>query len=115
LSEKIEVDKKQYQQLVAHLELSLNPQTKWICFTGAFWDRLFSKLISMLVSFKVWIMFFSLYIPLSLLKNQLISADNYTTIIIVVVPAIVGFREFSKAKTNQQPGLISKVRKMFNI
>jgi len=121
---KVSLDKEEYEEILEQLEhLSAKEEIgsnyKWMCLSKPFWDNLGSKIISMCVSFKVWILFFSLYIPLHLLKQGMISADNYTTILVVVVPAIVGLREYSKAKSKvsseNSESFLDKARRMFKI
>lgn len=121
--EKIELSEEEYQEILEQLEATsakeeLESNYRWMFTSKPFWDRLISKLIGMCVSFKMWILIFSIYIPFLLLKQGQISADNYTTILVVVVPAIVGLREYSKAKAGEgesEGGFLDKIKKVFKI
>lgn len=125
MSDKIELSKEEYEEILEQLEKTtakedLESNYKWMCTSKPFWDKLGSKLLGMCVSFKMWILFFSLYAPYHLLKQGMISSDNYTTILVVVVPAVVGFREYSKAKVNgtgeeEDSSFLKKISKVFKI
>jgi len=120
---KMEVDKDDLDFLVEQLEHYVakeNREHKMVAFSKVFWDNWLTKLFASLVSVKIWILFWVLYIPYELVQRKLISGDNYTSIIIIVAPLVVGLREYTKLVANKSEkssgtDIISKIRKYFKI
>ena len=122
--EKIILDKEDYEEILEELKRleardDLDDNYEWILFSSSFWDNFFTKIISNFVSVKVWILIFVLYVPYQLLMLGKISADNYTSLLIVIAPVVVGLREFSKTKqvenNKNRGGIIDKVKSLFKI
>jgi hypothetical protein len=67
--------------------------------TRAYWDIFFSKLVTSVVSVKMWILFVILYYPYKLVLLGKISGDNYTNILLIVAPIVLGLREFAKSSS----------------
>ena len=65
--------------------------------TRAYWDTFASKLIASVISVKMWILFVVLYYPYKLVLVGKISGDNYTNILLIVAPIVLGLREFAKS------------------
>lgn len=120
---KIEVDKDDLDFLVEQLEIYVakeNREHKMIAFSKVFWDNWLTKLFASFVSVKIWILFWVLYIPYELVQRKLISGDNYTNILIIVAPLVIGIREYMKVVANRSDNdsgsdLVSKIRKFFKI
>ena len=109
--ESVTIDKQEYCEIVRQLEkLEQHEKNhKWTIATGKFWDWILVKLVGSFVSVKLWTLFFVLYIPYNLLTKQLITADNYTQIILVVAPIVIGIRELSKTRETTEPTTAGKV------
>ena len=94
----------EYKEILDQLETFVKKQKldeeeakgQALLFSKLFWDNFFTKILTMVVSLKNWTLMLVLFMPYQLLKMQLISGDNYTSIITVVAPVVVGLREFSK-------------------
>lgn len=120
---RMEVDKDDLDFLVEQLEHYVakeNREHKMVAFSKVFWDNWLAKLFASFVSIKIWILFWVLYIPYELVQRKLISGDNYTSIIIIVAPLVVGLREYTKLvanKSSESSGtdIVSKIRKYFKI
>jgi len=84
-----------------------------LIFSKVFWDHFLTKIIVSFASVKIWILIFVLYMPVELVRKGLITGDNYTNILIIVAPLVVGLREFSKVAANKssssEEGVGSKV------
>ena len=96
--EMISVSKDDYDQIIEQLEIlnaAQNEDTP-IVLTKGFWDRCMTKLIVTLLSVKIWILIFILFAPYELVRTGKISGDNYTLILTIVAPIIIGLRELSK-------------------
>lgn len=119
---KIEIDENEYNEIIEELDrLSTKEELEghdWMLLSASFWDNFLTKIISNFVSVKVWILVFILYIPYQLLVSKIITADHYTKVLIIVAPVVVGLREYSKAKVNNNNGdssLIDKAKRLFKI
>ena len=94
-----------------------------LLFSKVFWDHFFTKIIVSFASVKIWILLFVLYVPAELVKKGYISGDNYTNILIIVAPLVVGMREFSKvsfskkedSSSNPISNIVDTVKKKFKI
>jgi len=116
----VTINKEQYDEVIVQLEKldKLEKKHTWRLFTGKFWDWVFTKLIESFISVKLWTLFFVLYIPYDLLTRHLITADNYTSIIIIVAPIVIGIRELAKPRADQQSSggkIVDKVRNILKI
>ena len=121
-NDKITLSREEYEELVTQLEKSATTpksEYKLTITSKEFWDHFMTKLASMLLSLKVWVLISVLYVPYELLRQELITADNYVQIIIVVAPVVVGLREFSKAtqngNANEGEGFLGRVKRIFKI
>lgn len=98
----------EYDDIIAQLEgLAGTPQQReedyhMMIFSKIFWDNFITKLIATLVSVKMWVLFTLLYWPYQLVRQGYITGSNYTTIILVVAPLVVGLREFAKVGSNSK-------------
>ena len=114
------MDKQQYNEVISQLEKleMYEKKHQWKICTGKFWDWVFYKLICSFISVKLWTLFFVLYVPYNLLTKNLITADNYTQIILVVAPIVIGIRELSKQNEGEPSAagkIVDKVRNMLKI
>ena len=101
----ITISKQDYTEIVSQLQKLSVAQPEhhpiknyqMMVLTRAYWDNFLSKLITSIVSVKMWILFAVLYYPYQLVKLGKISGDNYSNILLVVAPIVLGLREFAKA------------------
>jgi uncharacterized membrane protein len=104
----VTLTEKEYKEILDQLEdltkassMSLkstkDSEYAMMLFSKPFWDNFFTKFIANFVSVKMWILFTVLYWPYELVKEKSISGENYTNIIIVVAPLVVGLREYAKS------------------
>lgn len=64
--------------------------------TRTFGENVKRKIITELASIKSWTLFTILWMPFYLVKAHLISGDNFTTILTITAPLVIGVREFGK-------------------
>jgi len=106
----ITISKQDYSEIILELEklneLQIQPPThnaitnyQPMLTTRAYWDIFFSKLVASVVSVKMWILFVILYYPYKLVLLGKISGDNYTNILLIVAPIVLGLREFAKSSS----------------
>jgi hypothetical protein len=114
--EVVVLSKAEFQELVDELERLALEEAKdksydWTLFSAVFWDNFVTKVLSNLVSVKMWILGFILYVPYELLIRGHLNGEQYTSILVIVAPIVVGLREFSKIKFNLPTnGFIDKVK-----
>lgn len=119
MSDEIKLTKQEYDELIAELEDVAEKEYDMIIFSKLFWDSFFTKIVTMCISLKVWTLAAVIILPYILLTNGFITGDNYTQILIVVAPLVIGLREFSKATQNRGSSIVNKfidtIKQKFNI
>jgi hypothetical protein len=105
----VTLTEKEYEEILNQLESLAKtptppsePKYDMMLFSKPFWDNFCTKFIANFVSVKMWILFTILYWPYELVKEKSISGDNYTNIIIVVAPLVIGLREYAKSTMNKK-------------
>ena len=106
----VTISKQDYNEIILELEklneLQIQPPAHNVIAnyqpmlaTRAYWDTFFSKFVASVVSVKMWILFVILYYPYKLVLLGKISGDNYTNILLIVAPIVLGLREFAKSSS----------------
>lgn len=124
----INLSQDDYDDLVNQLEAAAareegrEGEDVMLIFSKVFWDHLITKILVSLASVKIWILIFVLWVPVELVKKGFISGNNYTNILIIVAPLVVGMREFSKvaaSKSTPEEGngskLINAIKQKFKV
>ena len=101
----VTLTQEEYDEIVSQLENQSSSKDEseyhMMLFSKAFWDNFITKFLASFVSVKMWILFAVLYWPYQLVRSGNISGDNYTNIILIVAPLVVGLREFAKASNSK--------------
>lgn len=119
-NENVTLTKEEYKEIVDELERLALEESKdkdhdWLLFSPVFWDSLITKIVSTLGSVKMWILVFVLFAPYELLKMGLISADNFTSILTIVAPIVIGLREFAKLGVSTGNTVVEKVKRLLKM
>jgi hypothetical protein len=119
-NENVTLTKQEYKEIVDELERLALEESKdkkhdWLLFSPVFWDNFLTKILSTFGSVKMWILVFVLFAPYELLKMGLISADNFTSILTIVAPIVIGLREFAKIGMATGNTVVDKVKRFLKM